>query len=326
MKPFHIHQVANQVDKTQAEYQHQLLDNYPIIQAGAFQWPSMEAPSNLLSGHNAIIDTKDALLTVRHNASYWSMEKELSYAGVEAPVLNLNAEEQPHVIRTPQDGMLPPILHETTPLASFSMLDPNTKKSEVQCDECGKAFASNWRLEAHGPESGHLPFGCTFDGCDQKYSRPDSRERHHLSHSEAHNLYPCTHCAKYAGNKGFKRRDHLRQHLRGYHHIGNDTVPSRAASCPHVSCSCYRAAAYADNGNPRRYRLEEGAHAFPSRKLFQEHMRKVHDETPFQCPAARCERKGAKGWFRPSDFVKHHRKEHEGEIPVIDALKWYRRR
>jgi hypothetical protein len=54
-------------------------------------------------------------------------------------------------------------------------------------------------------------------------------------------------------------------------------------------------------------------------------MRKVHDETPFQCPAAGCEKTGKKGWFRERDFIKHHQKEHGGDVPKIIALKWHSR-
>lgn len=199
------------------------------------------------------------------------------------------------------------------------------------CPECGFAGTCLNDLRDHAAGTGHSPFTCFHQSCESQFSRPDSLERHIAQHLESQPRYECPHCYKHNGDRAFKRRDHLTQHLRGYHNIGVDGMKSKANSCPHASCDHYRAGVFATDGSPifkdgyraYGYVVADEDQAFKSAKAFQDHMRKSHNETPFQCPVSGCDRKGAKGWFRKREFIKHHQKEHGRQLPVVDVPTWF---
>ncbi|KAF2093255.1 hypothetical protein NA57DRAFT_23935, partial [Rhizodiscina lignyota] len=123
--------------------------------------------------------------------------------------------------------------------------------------------------------------------------------------------HPCPHCKKYRGNNGFKRRDHLTQHLRNYHHIDVDEREGHVDSwdgtrivdtsrCPLAGCPQYR--------EQRLHWQDEPI--FPKRRDYTEHMKKVHNESPFPCPEPGCDRIDGRGYFRKVDLIKHQKKEH----------------
>jgi hypothetical protein len=72
--------------------------------------------------------------------------------------------------------------------------------------------------------------------CGKTFSRNDARNRHirtasrrsgqASSVSNTSGLYPCNLCDKHQGYNGFKRRDHLRQHLgvKGYHKMSKEAI------------------------------------------------------------------------------------------------------
>lgn len=107
--------------------------------------------------------------------------------------------------------------------------------------------------------------------------------------------------------EGFKRKDHLVQHLRNYHHhhIGEDDGRNRSRkSCPHKDCPEY-------SKNPKRFHpFYPYNHAFKKAADYTAHMRKFHDESDFPCLAPNCNRVKGKGYFRERDLIKHQRKEH----------------
>jgi hypothetical protein len=178
------------------------------------------------------------------------------------------------------------------------------------CAECGLVFSRMAELNEHA-WSCSPAFKCHYEGCSSTFSHYSTLERHYSGHLNNTPRFPCPHCQKYQGDAGFKRRDHLTQHLRGYHHIGVEDIKSTASPCPHANCEAYREGAYEANGSlARLYIFSKERHAFSTPKDFQNHMRKVHDETPFQCSASGCDRHGAKGYFRIRDLEKHQRKEH----------------
>lgn len=132
--------------------------------------------------------------------------------------------------------------------------------------------------------------------------------RHYLTHNPDAKRYPCPHCPKYKGKFGFKRNDHLIQHLRNYHHIGEDDVSSNMGrSCTHSDCSSYRGDV-TKNG----YNWRTGDPAFKKVSDWTKHMKEVHDESLFPCPVSGCGRIRRKGYFRERDLVKHMTKEHSG--------------
>lgn len=67
---------------------------------------------------------------------------------------------------------------------------------------------------------------------------------------------------------------------------------------------------------------------FISNAELHKHIRRIHKQTPFECPVDGCDRKGPKGWFRRNDRVLHQRKYHAdidaaqlaGVNEAIDAM------
>ena len=108
---------------------------------------------------------------------------------------------------------------------------------------------------------------------------------------------------RYRGSNGFKRKDHLRQHVRNYHHIGLDEPVQGSPSaypCDFEGCD------------------KVGPNAFETEKLLKNHLRKDHP-SPFQCSHPGCDRVGTNGWFRVRDMVRHVRQKHEAWLPVVAA-------
>ena len=171
------------------------------------------------------------------------------------------------------------------------------------CSECGAAFSSKKKLSEHAEETGHPAFICEQPDCGSAFSRYDTYERHLKIHEDDVKRYACPHCKKHRGVNGFKRKDHLTQHLRNYHHIGEDEARTSylfgGKSCPHKDCSEWRPKSlFVDNN------------AFRKVSEYTKHMKKVHDESPFPCPEPGCDRIGGKGYFRRRDLFRHRKKEH----------------
>jgi hypothetical protein len=138
-------------------------------------------------------------------------------------------------------------------------------------------------------------------------------------------LYPCSYCNKHSGPNSFKRQDHLSQHLRGYHNIdslvkspdhGKRKPPKKPKasklSCPHVDCPYHQDTPTLDRENTRKY--------FDSRKDFTEHLREIHDESPYSCDFPRCGRIRGRGFFRRRDLLKHQ-KYHDRDWACVMIIR-----
>ncbi|KAL2358214.1 hypothetical protein BJ546DRAFT_803693, partial [Cryomyces antarcticus] len=112
--------------------------------------------------------------------------------------------------------------------------------------------------------------------------------------------YPCTHCKRHRGADGFKRKDHLTQHLRNYHHIEADGEGTSGYSCSHEDCAAFRSSP----GGLHSPHL----HAFQKKSDYTAHMKKEHDESPHPCSWPGCNRVRGKGFFRERDLMKHEKK------------------
>ena len=170
----------------------------------------------------------------------------------------------------------------------------NISHPEVyKCQQCAVFFRTQYLLEDHASTTGHASFICGHGDCNKMFARLDTCQRHQMSHREDAKRFPCKYCRKYRGSNGFKRKDHLTQHLRGYHHIGKEDT-ERGLYTYKTSCSY------------------EGCDADVwLRADYVKHMRTVHSASDFPCTEAGCDRVAAKGYFRKADLRIHLKKVHE---------------
>jgi hypothetical protein len=174
------------------------------------------------------------------------------------------------------------------------------------CDECMYVGKSQYEVALHASNTGHASFSCNHDGCGKRFSRLDTYQRHERTHREDAKRFPCRYCKKYRGPKGFKRKDHLTQHIRNYHHIGEDEEVGKMFDrkwCPKQECTDSK-----PDSMPHWDRGGKGT--FASSKEWIKHIRTVHDESEFSCPQPGCDRVNGKGYFCQNDLRAHLRKVH----------------
>jgi len=183
------------------------------------------------------------------------------------------------------------------------------------CDECNQAFSSDHGLSSHGGRQQHSPYACK---CTQKFSRLDVLQRHLSKYQPGQPTYPCSRCKRHTGDKGFKRKEHLTQHLRNYHHIGLEEQTEisnvlKDSVCPHPDCPQHRGLGY------RRLLWTQQMEPRPFKRQadYTKHMREEHDESTFPCDVPHCDRVGGKGYFREKDLVKHRKAKHPDAIPYV---------
>ncbi|KAF2733865.1 hypothetical protein EJ04DRAFT_467658 [Polyplosphaeria fusca] len=173
------------------------------------------------------------------------------------------------------------------------------------CSECKKAFTTQWDMGDHATETGHAALACSHPGCGKSFSRLDTFTRHKNVHRDGAKRFPCDFCKTHRGKNGFKRKDHLTQHLRGYHnhHTGKKERtgcrPLFARCCPHKDCAKYRAIFVWTNL------------PFKGKDEYTKHMKEVHRESDFPCPEPGCDRIGEKGYFVKANLRNHLVKKHD---------------
>ena len=113
------------------------------------------------------------------------------------------------------------------------------------CDECGDLHESHASLDRHARASKHSAYRCK---CTKLFSRLDVLERHLKNYQVGGPRYPCHYCKLHRGQSSFRRKEHLTQHLQGYHHMdvvrNENTWTSRQLICPHTDCSWHRGPAF----------------------------------------------------------------------------------
>lgn len=172
------------------------------------------------------------------------------------------------------------------------------------CHQCNVRFSSVESLNQHGLDTHHAAFKCSCSGCVATFTRLDVYRRHLLQHKDNIARFPCPHCPKYQDENGFIRRDHLTQHLRNFHRIGEPQMSGKNRCCPHRSCPMYRERLYQGTD------VNDGP--FRTSSEYIAHMRTIHDESPLPCPVPGCTRVGGRGYFRESDLLRHQRNCHGG--------------
>jgi hypothetical protein len=197
---------------------------------------------------------------------------------------------------------------------SWSMLaqhqnDPqfwrHLKRSNL-CAQCGALFRTDAGLTRHAVKEIHGAHQCSVEGCNSSFTREADRLRHEIQHStDEHPKYPCPHCHRHRGVKGFKREDHLTQHLRNYHNI----EPERGHfgmvyACSHSGCPEHREGGWT-------YRaVDDDGYPFKTLAERTKHLKEVHDESKFPCPVPFCDKVGGQGYVRKGDLVKHIKAKH----------------
>ncbi|KAE9993015.1 hypothetical protein EG327_006984 [Venturia inaequalis] len=213
------------------------------------------------------------------------------------PTQQLSEHESRQTVQTGRDltTFSPTFLAENFEISSQGNKTRRHDSDGVQlvCAECRLPFQS---LEAHAKAVNHRAFSCAFKNCASSFGRRDLLLRHELTHTDETN-YPCPHCDKYSGKNGFKRKDHLQQHLSNFHN--KELYPE---FCNHTDCQV-KAIAVSQK-------------AFKSMKEYRAHLREVHDQTPFPCDWPGCERKGRKGYSRERD-LEAHKKTHQQAITPL---------
>ncbi|KAK8039374.1 hypothetical protein PG993_007785 [Apiospora rasikravindrae] len=196
-------------------------------------------------------------------------------------------------------------------VSGHSQIEPN---GMFTCAECGQAFSTRAKQQSHGDNSQHSPFLCA---CGATFSRVDVLHRHMDSYANDVPKFPCKFCKFHRGKHGFRRRDHLVQHLRGYHKFDEEDIseacPSarrtkqrQFATCPHRGCDLFRDESF----HNLRWVEQESQRPFATQGAFTKHMKEIHQQTPFPRDVEDCDKVGAKGYVREKDLMKHRTSKH----------------
>lgn len=85
----------------------------------------------------------------------------------------------------------------------------------LMCSECGRDFDNLQGLNRHTMSSQHKAWRCQELGCGKTYARRDTFLRHRTTHTDSG--HTCNVCADNDKHKMFKRKDHLKEHMRNCH-------------------------------------------------------------------------------------------------------------
>ncbi|KAI0518534.1 hypothetical protein F5B22DRAFT_599595 [Xylaria bambusicola] len=193
---------------------------------------------------------------------------------------------------------------------------PSWDDSAIACAECNETFKYETGLIKHGKDQKHSPYACS---CGAKFARIDALGRHIKSFLKESAQYHCPFCKRYRGKQAFRRKDHLVQHLKGYHKTDSEEIDNIAPlerrsesrqllSCPYNDCAAYRD----DSFRALPWKEQFEGRPFQKQSEYNEHMRKVHGDSAFPCPVDGCDRVGTKGYMREKDLIKHLAKMHPG--------------
>jgi hypothetical protein len=189
------------------------------------------------------------------------------------------------------------------------------------CLECHAVFPNVSQLRLHANEAQHSPFGCS---CGKTFARLDVLNRHHDSLGVGTPKYPCSYCKRHRGKNGFRRRDHLLQHIRGYHKFeAEDKVgqinnfrncsSAKVHVCPHANCPHHRGKSFWEL--PRTEQLRQKP--FEKQSEYTKHLKEVHQETPFPCTITGCDRSGPKGYVNEKALITHRKEKHPEAAPYV---------
>ncbi|KAK7948073.1 uncharacterized protein PG986_008959 [Apiospora aurea] len=161
-------------------------------------------------------------------------------------------------------------------------------------------------------------------GLDATADQVDALHRHIDGYAKDVPKFPCRFCKFHRGKHGFRRRDHLIQHLRGYHKFDDEEVREacptfklgilQPPTCPHRGCEFFRD----DSFHKLTLTEKRSRRPFSTRSALSKHLKEVHKQTPFPCDVEDCAKVGAKGYVREKDLMKHRAAKHP-EAPGYTA-------
>jgi hypothetical protein len=103
--------------------------------------------------------------------------------------------------------------------ASSIVSDRDSRQADepqhLGCSECGLEFENLQGLDKHSRSSLHKAWRCNEPGCGKTYARRDTFLRHRTKHTDS--AHPCNVCFRSNKHKVFKRKDHLKEHMRNCH-------------------------------------------------------------------------------------------------------------
>ena len=91
---------------------------------------------------------------------------------------------------------------------------------QIACSECTRAFDNLSALNKHTQSTLHKAWRCLEPGCEKTYARRDTFLRHRVAHRDDALSHICLICLQINKRKMFKRKDHLRDHMRNCHSKG----------------------------------------------------------------------------------------------------------
>ena len=169
------------------------------------------------------------------------------------------------------------------------------------CHECGKLFETTHLVNEHAVSEHHSAYACPEKGCRELFTRDDVLRRHlNSTHRKEKGKFTCHFCVD--NSKSFGRKDHLQQHMRIFHRIGNLKKRSTARWCPHEDCP-YSADQAQQNST------DDSTLCFKSSRDYACHMREVHKESLYFCQERGCGLRG-KGYLRERDLARHMQRDH----------------
>ncbi|KAI0845797.1 hypothetical protein F5Y00DRAFT_272703 [Daldinia vernicosa] len=188
--------------------------------------------------------------------------------------------------------------------------------SKFSCIQCNTSFETHAELSNHALVSQHNPVACS---CGERFSRPDALNRHCNSFRKDNRSYPCNFCKRHRGRKAFGRRDHLVQHLRGYHKFDQEEIDKSCPKylfsrqryhqilvCPYAECEYHRGEEF-KSSTWSRFTTDA---PFKNQSDYKQHLKDVHEDTPFPCHVDGCDRVGRRGYMRERDLMKHLTSQH----------------
>ncbi|KAI1805688.1 hypothetical protein F4811DRAFT_513874 [Daldinia bambusicola] len=196
--------------------------------------------------------------------------------------------------------------------------DPVLGPAINSCIECNASFDTLSLLNNHAMKTQHYSFACL---CGERFSRYDAQGRHIKSFRKDSRSYPCNLCKRHRGRKAFHRRDHLVQHLRGYHQLDTKEITNHCPKvnprqqsdayspvlvCPFVGCEHYRDKEFR---NLDEFEQQEQC-PFKSKSHYSNHLKDAHGEVPFPCHVLECDRVGSKGYLREKALKRHLAAQH----------------